>query len=57
MGYFGIYCGDVKEVLHNYPDNSFDGYLCGPPYGLQFMGRDWDHGIPGAHICEMVQRR
>jgi len=27
-----------------------DAYLCDPPYGLEFMGRDWDYGIPGARF-------
>lgn len=27
--------------------NSIDCILTDPPYGLKFMGKDWDHGIPG----------
>jgi site-specific DNA-methyltransferase (adenine-specific) len=26
---------------------SVDAIVTDPPYGLSFMGRDWDHGIPG----------
>jgi len=33
----------MKEV----PDNSVDLILTDPPYGLSFMGKNWDHGVPG----------
>jgi DNA modification methylase len=26
---------------------SVDAIVCDPPYGLSFMGKNWDHGIPG----------
>jgi site-specific DNA-methyltransferase (adenine-specific) len=26
---------------------SIDAIVTDPPYGLSFMGKDWDHGIPG----------
>jgi len=29
------------------PANSIDTIITDPPYGLEFMGKDWDHGIPG----------
>lgn len=25
-----------------FPDNSVDAVVCDPPYGLEFMGKDWD---------------
>jgi DNA modification methylase len=28
-------------------DNSVDAVVTDPPYGLSFMGKDWDHGVPG----------
>jgi site-specific DNA-methyltransferase (adenine-specific) len=28
-------------------ENSVDSIVTDPPYGLSFMGKDWDHGIPG----------
>jgi site-specific DNA-methyltransferase (adenine-specific) len=31
----------------NFPSNSIDGIVCDPPYGLKFMGKGWDYGIPG----------
>ena len=38
---------DCLEVLRMCPDNSIDSIVTDPPYGLSFMGRDWDHGVPG----------
>ena len=29
------------------PDNTFDAVVSDPPYGIFFMGRAWDHGVPG----------
>jgi len=29
------------------PENSVDTILTDPPYGLTFMGKDWDRGVPG----------
>jgi site-specific DNA-methyltransferase (adenine-specific) len=26
---------------------SVDAVVCDPPYGLSFMGKNWDHGVPG----------
>jgi site-specific DNA-methyltransferase (adenine-specific) len=28
-------------------ENSIDATVTDPPYGLSFMGKNWDHGIPG----------
>jgi site-specific DNA-methyltransferase (adenine-specific) len=28
-------------------DNSVDAIVTDPPYGLSFMGKNWDHGVPG----------
>jgi site-specific DNA-methyltransferase (adenine-specific) len=34
--------GDCREVLKEYPDDSFDSCVTDPPYGLEFMGKEWD---------------
>ena len=39
--------GDCLEVMRETPDNSIDAVVTDPPYGLSFMGKNWDHGIPG----------
>ena len=39
--------GDCLEVMATLAENSVDTIITDPPYGLEFMGKDWDHGIPG----------
>lgn len=39
--------GDCLEVLKTIERNSIDACICDPPYGLNFMGKAWDHGVPG----------
>lgn len=34
--------GDCLERLRELPDNSIDSVVTDPPYGLEFMGKDWD---------------
>lgn len=34
--------GDCVEVLKTLPENSVDAVVCDPPYGLEFMGKEWD---------------
>lgn len=31
-------------------ENSVDAIVTDPPYGLEFMGKNWDHGVPGVHF-------
>ena len=42
--------GDCLEVLRTLPDNSVDAVVTDPPYGLSFMGKGWDHGVPGVEF-------
>ena len=41
-----VVCGDCVEILRSFPDNSIDSIVCDPPYGIGFMGKDWDHSVP-----------
>ena len=41
-----VLCGDCVEILRSFPDNSIDSIVCDPPYGIGFMGKDWDHSLP-----------
>lgn len=43
--------GDCLERLKELADNSVDSIITDPPYGLSFMGKDWDYGIPGVPYC------
>ena len=42
-----IHHGDCLEILPTLPAESIDSIVTDPPYGLSFMGKNWDHGIPG----------
>lgn len=42
-----IYEGDCLDVMAELPADSIDTILTDPPYGLEFMGNDWDRGVPG----------
>lgn len=39
--------GDCRDVMDGMPADSIDSIICDPPYGLKFMGKGWDHGVPG----------
>jgi site-specific DNA-methyltransferase (adenine-specific) len=37
-----VYAGDCIEVMARMPEASVDAIVTDPPYGLEFMGREWD---------------
>jgi site-specific DNA-methyltransferase (adenine-specific) len=41
-GTIAVHHGDALAVLRALPDNSVDAVVTDPPYGLEFMGKDWD---------------
>ena len=47
-----VFQGDCREVLRELPDNSVDSIVTDPPYGLNFMGKEWDN--PGKMIGQMA---
>lgn len=56
IGIATILLGDVLEVLKAKPENSFDAIYCDPPYGISFMGKEWDHGVPSAEVWKEILR-
>jgi DNA modification methylase len=42
--------GDCLEVMRGMQSNSIDFVVTDPPYGLHFMGKDWDDRIPSIEI-------
>jgi DNA modification methylase len=48
--------GDCLDVMLLMPDESIDSIVTDPPYGLSFMGKNWDHGIPGKAYWREVYR-
>src|SRR5699024_153746 len=52
-----LFHGDCLEVMRTLPDASVDAIVTDPPYGLGFMGREWDAlppGEPWARECLRV---
>ena len=39
--------GDCLEKMRELEAESIHSVVTDPPYGLSFMGKEWDHGIPG----------
>jgi site-specific DNA-methyltransferase (adenine-specific) len=39
---YQILQGDNRETLKSLPDNSIDAIVTDPPYGIDFLGKDWD---------------
>jgi len=51
-----LYNGDCLTVMAELPENSVDTIITDPPYGLEFMGVNWDHGVPGIPFWEAALR-
>lgn len=39
---YTLHLGDCIEVMRTLDENSVDAIVCDPPYGLEFMGKEWD---------------
>lgn len=42
-----IHVGDCRDIMRGMEAESFHAVVSDPPYGLGFMGRGWDRGVPG----------
>lgn len=51
-----LYNGDCLSVLPSLEMLGVDAIVSDPPYGLDFMGKQWDHGIPGSPFWEKASR-
>ncbi len=45
-----IHHGDCREVMATLDAEGVDAIVSDPPYGLSFMGKGWDHGVPGVEF-------
>ena len=48
--------GDCLDVMPTLEANSVDAIVSDPPYGLAFMGKEWDHGVPGVEFWREALR-
>lgn len=53
---YGIVNADCLEAMKKMPDNCIDAIVTDPPYGLSFMGKNWDHGVPGVEFWKEALR-
>ena len=51
-----IFCGGNLEVVSSWPPNCIDAICTDPPYGLEFMGKDWDN-LKGWRDVENMGKR
>jgi DNA modification methylase len=47
---WAVHHGDCREVIRTLDPESIDSIVTDPPYGLSFMGKGWDHGVPGVEF-------
>lgn len=53
---YRLMTGDCLEVMRTFYPNIFDTIITDSPYGLSFMGKNWDHGVPGVPFwAEMLR--
>jgi len=56
MSDWEVMTGDCLEVMRGMDADSVDTIITDPPYGLSFMGKEWDHGVPGVHFWQEALR-
>jgi len=52
-----IFQGDVFDVSSKMKNNTYDGIISDPPYGLSFMGKKWDHSVPSKKVWKMLLKK
>ena len=53
---YAVLNADCLDAMKRMPDNCIDTIVTDPPYGLSFMGKNWDHGVPGAEFWKEALR-
>lgn len=57
MADYRIIRADVLSALTDHDlGGQFDAAMGDPPYGLRFMGKRWDHGVPSAAVWSALLR-
>ena len=56
MSEFEILHADCREQLALFQPECVDAFVQDPPYGLSFMGKGWDHSVPGPDYFEAQLR-
>lgn len=53
---YTLHNGDSAEVLKQYPDNHFHSVVTDPPYGIEFLGKEWDSHTGTVELWKEVFR-
>ena len=53
--FVSVQCGDNIELLRDLPDNFVDACVTDPPYGIGFMGKEWDTFKPGVETARVIE--
>lgn len=53
---YNILQGDCIEVLKTLPENSVDSIVTDPPYGLEFMGKEWDAPWKKSEVVKVTDK-
>lgn len=53
---FSVVNSCCLDGMRKLPDNSVDSVVTDPPYGLGFMGKEWDKGVPGVEFWREALR-
>ena len=56
MSEWTVHTGDCLEVMAGLDASSVDAIVTDPPYGLAFMGKAWDHAVPGPEFFAAMLR-
>ena len=51
-----VITGNNIDTLKKYPDNYFDSVVTDPPYGIEFLNKDWDSNTGAIETWEQVFR-
>lgn len=50
VGSAEIIHGNSLDVMRSFGPETFSAVVSDPPYGLGFMGKEWDRGVPGVEF-------
>lgn len=56
MATYTLHQGNNIDTLKTYPDNHFDSIVTDPPYGIEFLGKDWDSNTGAIETWQQCYR-
>lgn len=54
---YNILQGNCIDVLKTLPENSIDSIVTDPPYGLEFMGKEWDAPWKNSEVVAVTDKK